>query len=370
LKIAYIGIKGFPSKWGADRVVEAVVRRLANRHDISVYCSRRDTSAAFVIPGVKLILLPYIPGKYFHMTSVDLFAAIHAVLFEGYDLIHLHHIEASFVLPLLKFKYKVITTSHGRITQGNKWGKIPSALMQAMEFPYSHLSDISTSVSQFDAIGLSKRYHKPVLYIPNGVEDALNLIHHDDGFKPGEGIQIQPKQFILFSAGRIIPLKGAHLLLEAYRQIQCNFPLLIVGDLTYDLSYAKLLKSLADERVKFIPFIESQAKLFNLIYQSFLYVFPSTNEGMSMSLLEAASTSTPILCSDIPANKTILQDNALYFSSGEITDLARKLEWAINYPEELQKFGIRARNWVRSNYSWDVIADNYEKLYKEVMHII
>jgi hypothetical protein len=38
-KIAFLGIKGLPSKAGADRVVESLVNNLAKFYNISVYCS-------------------------------------------------------------------------------------------------------------------------------------------------------------------------------------------------------------------------------------------------------------------------------------------------------------------------------------------
>ena len=85
-----------------------------------------------------------------------------------------------------------------------------------------------------------------------------------------------------------------------------------------------------------------------------------------MTLLEAASVGAPVLCSDIPANTAILPEQALYYSSGDVDDLAMKLKWAMNHPREMQLLGDSAQAWARANYSWDSVAARYENIYNLV----
>ena len=74
--------------------------------------------------------------------------------------------------------------------------------------------------------------------------------------------------------------------------------------------YGHMLRSMADDRVLFIPFVDSPPEVLGLVAQARLFVFPSTNslgmEGMSMMLLEAASIGAPILASDFPQNVAVL----------------------------------------------------------------
>ena len=120
---------------------------------------------------------------------------------------------------------------------------------------------------------------------------------------------------------------------------------------------------MADGRVKFIPFIESQSELFGIFRTARLLVFPSTVEAMSMVLLEAASLEVPIVCSDIPENKSVLHERAIFFQAGDASDLTAKLRWALDHPKELKKLAQSAAGWVREAYSWDSIAHRYENLY-------
>jgi glycosyltransferase involved in cell wall biosynthesis len=121
----------------------------------------------------------------------------------------------------------------------------------------------------------------------------------------------------------------------------------------------------ADDRTVFVPFVHSLTELLGLIKLSRLFVLPSINEGMSMALLEASSIGAPILCSDIPANTSVLPDQALYFHSNDVDDLANKLQWALDHPKEMSELGQRAEAWVKEKYSWDLIAEQYDQLYQQ-----
>lgn len=364
MRIAVLGIKGLPAKWGADRVVEEIVQRLALRHEITVYCSSREVPDGMKFPGVRLVRVPCLAGKFTHMVSVNLMAALH-VLFRGdYELVHLHNIETAFILPLLRLRNNVISTAHGRITAGNKWGKFATYVMRLMEYPFTHWSIIATSVSEKDAQDISSKYHREVIHIPNGVDVTSVMDVASPQLLAGAGVAV--KEYLIFVAGRIIPLKGAHLLLEAYNRLQGTNHLLLIGDLSQSPEYASQLKAMAGPRVIFVPFVSSKSLLLGLINQSSLLAFPSLSEGMSMTLLEAASVGAPVVCSDIPANRAVLAEHAVYFRSGDAGDLAEKLAWALEHPGEMTLRGQQAREWVRQRFSWDAIAEEYERLYMQV----
>ena len=365
MKIAYIGAKGLPSKGGAERVVEGIVTQLRDRHKLTVYCSSRFTPPETVIPGIRLIRVPCLDGKYTHMTTVNLMAAAHALAFGDYDLVHLHNMEASFILPLLRPRFPVVSTAHGRITPGNRWNNAVVTFLQTMELPFVYWSNLATSDSVIDADHLRTRCGRMVSYIPNGTDpdppvdlDAARALLQDLGVAPG--------QYVIFAAGRLLPLKGAHILIEAFQRVHRDLRLIVVSDLSQVPAYAQQLRSLADERVVFVPPVPTLQQLLGLVKLSRLLVFPSLSEGMSMMLLEAATTGTPILCSDIPVNQTVLPDQALFFKSGDVQDLAQKLEWALDHTADLEGLGRRAQAWVRDHFTWEAVARQYETIYAHV----
>ena len=368
MKIAYIGIKGLPSKGGAERVVEAIVQRLVDRHEITVYCSSRYTPPDAQVPGVRLLRMPCLSGKYTHMPSVDLLAAFHAVLFGDFDVVHIHNIEAAFVIPLLKTRYKVIATAHGRTYTVEKWSPLARKALRLTEYPFVFLTDARTSVSQPHAEEWQQRYRRKVHYIPNGIEERSGIDEQAARALLCNG-GMSRSEYILFAAGRIIPLKGCHLLIEAFRTLNSHLHLVIVGDLTQMPAYGQQLQQMAaeDDRIRLVPFVSFESQLMSILKGARLFVFPSTNEAMSMMLLEVASMRVPVVCSDIPENISVLADHALYFHSGSVDDLADKLQWALEHAEAMRGLGKAAQVWVQQNHSWDVIARQYEELYQQTL---
>lgn len=363
MKIAYLGIKGLPSKGGAERVVEAVVKRSTNGFRPVVYCDKNYTPAETQMPGVDFVRLPCLRGKYTRSLSLFILSAFHALLFGDYSVVHLHNSEACFIAPLLKLKYPIIGTNHGPAYERSKWNKLAKTLLRAIDYLYISVPNLLTSVSLPITRYYQSTFEKSVVYIPNGIDHDLPV---DD-----EGASSTLKQYdvhsdyILFAAGRMDPTKGCHFLLEAFSDIKCDLNLVVIGDSRTDAKYSRELWQIADARVRFIPFIGKKEELFGIFRKARFFVFPSTVEAMSMALLEAASLGLPVICSDIPANLAVLPEHALHFRSADVGDLQTKLAWAIDHPEEMTKLGIKAREWVREEFSWDVIAEKYMALYRD-----
>lgn len=365
MRIAYIGSKGLPSKSGTERVVEAIVSRLIGKHELTVYCDSRYTPRGTKVDGVHLIRIFTIKGKHIQATSLFFLSALHA-LFCRYDVIHVQSVEAGFILPILRLKYRVISTAHGapgRLVR-DKWGKVAQYLIRLMEYPFVFLSNYATSVSYPDAEYYRTRFNRNIIYIPNGVDDCVQF---DLGRATSRLLQVglEPGNFLLFAAGRIDPSKGCHLVLEALNHIRISNKLAIIGDLNQVPSYSDLLREIADDKqVVFIPPISDRELFFGMIKLARLFIFPSIYEGMSMMLLEAASLQAPIICSDILENKIVMQDNVKYFHSGDAIDLANQIQWTLEHPDETSSLGRKASIHVKNTLTWDKIAKQYEEIYR------
>jgi glycosyltransferase involved in cell wall biosynthesis len=249
----------------------------------------------------------------------------------------------------------------------SKWSRIEHFLMQLAEYPFMYSSNYTTAVSAMDVEYSYKRFKKKVIYIPNGVDVDIP-INRETALLELKRLGIPPHNFLLFAAGRIIERKGAHILLQAFKILGLDMPLAIIGDLAQVPDYEMRLKDLAgDMRVFFIPALEDGSMLFGILDLCKLFVFPSTAEGMSVMFLEAASLGIPMVCSDIPENTAVLGDNVLYFRSGDPADLADKIRWAIENPQEMTRLGQSSRNWVRKNFSWEGVASKYDALYQQCL---
>jgi glycosyltransferase involved in cell wall biosynthesis len=164
------------------------------------------------------------------------------------------------------------------------------------------------------------------------------------------------------------PTKGCHTLLEAHAAVG-RVPLIVVGDLFHAPHYDQKLREMASGRpVHFIDRLDNKAVLMGLLAQTRLFVFPSTVEAMSMMLLEAVSLGAPTIASDIPENTTMLPEWFPTFRVGDAADLARAARDYLALEQEVvAKLTCEAADWVKERFDWDVIAAQYEQVYRDAI---
>jgi len=136
----------------------------------------------------------------------------------------------------------------------------------------------------------------------------------------------------LLFAGRIVDVKGVHLLLEAMKILVHGKGLRSIKiDLYGDQShwrYVEKIKTLIEE-FKLQEFVRMtppvpQDELADLFRKYDIYVFPSLHEPFSITLIQAIAAGTPVVASDAGGNLEIVRDgkNGLAYSKGDARALA------------------------------------------------
>lgn len=354
-KIAVIGLKGLPAFGGAATVGQSLIEHLTQEFEFTVYSIASHADRQFDPPGYRQFIFKSFPLRKLNVFYYYLMSGIHAVFLRKYDLVHLHHIDGAFILPLLQRKYPVMVTSHARPQESEKWGLIARNLFNRNEKTVMRRASIFTVVSLKLRDYYMEAYGREVYYIPNGVNIQDNRPVTDSDSQVD----------LVFAAGRIIPLKGCHTMLKALIKLNYPGPVKIIGNIDQMPTYKKELKELAmDLDVEFMGLIREKTRLLDIIRGARFFIFPSYNENMSIMLLEAASVLTPIICSDIPENKVIFnEDEVLYFKSEDHDDLAEKIEWSISNPELMDKKSHKAYEKVLAVFTYEKISLEYRKLY-------
>lgn len=362
--VAVMGVKGLPAKGGGERVAEAIIKEaLSVHHQVTLYAKKSYFEPINIPDKLEIRLIRDLKGKHLSAFSFGLFSTIDALWFKKYDLIHLHYADFGYLVPLLRLRYKVLTTSHGAEYNRDKWGRFAKFCFKLSEIFFVKYSNICTCVSASLTDYYQKKYRKKVIYIANGIDSTKTENISQNVL---EKYKLSRDQYILFCSGRIIPSKGCDLLLQANKQLLLKMPLVIIGDMDADLSYKKYLLSYMGDNVRLINFISSKSELFGIIANCRLFVFPSTYEAMSMVLLEVAFLKKGIICSDILENYDTIGNNALFFKSGNIDSLRDKLKYAIEHPDTLKQMGEKAHCWVKENRSLRKMTQSYLKLYDEL----
>ncbi len=208
---------------------------------------------------------------------------------------------------------------------------------------------------------------KSVMLLPNGVHPIPGMVYDPQGFRIKYGLQ--SKQILLF-LGRLSPIKGPDLLLEAFVAIATRHPqavLVFAGpadELGAGLKAAVERLCLA-ARVIFIGFVAGQDKQDALAAADILVV-PSRQEAMSLVALEAGLCGTPVLLTDQCGFDELEAVGGGTVVPVRAEALAAGIDRMLDAPGELPAQGAKLRQLVLTRYTWDGISRQACKLYEQL----
>ena len=157
--------------------------------------------------------------------------------------------------------------------------------------------------------------------------------------------------------GRIDPGKGCEELIEyfgAYAGAQ--------GEATLALMGIKLMPIPEEPFIRFAGMLSETERL-EALEAATVVVVPSPYESLSLLALEAFTVGTPVLAnarSDVLTDHCQRSNAGLYYADRD--EFVESLTLLMSNPELREAMGRNGRAYVRSNYSWDVILDKYERM--------
>lgn len=191
------------------------------------------------------------------------------------------------------------------------------------------------------------------LYQPMDKSDARKVL----GLEPG-------KKYLLFGAMHALDdmNKGFEYLKEALKQIKdTNIELLVYGtndDMRkYDLSIP----------ARSLGYINKD-KIMVLLYNAVdVCIIPSLSENLSNTIMESLSCGTPVVAFNIGGNGDMIdhERNGYLAKEKDSEDLARGIEWCLEHNAD-GALNMNARKKVLSNYTIDIVAEQYKKLYESL----
>jgi len=181
-------------------------------------------------------------------------------------------------------------------------------------------------------------------------------------------------RFDLLFVGRLAPLKGVPVLLRALEKIKVRYSqvrLALVGDGEYSGYVTNLIGDLGlGENVVLTGFLPRE-DLYDIIASSRIVVMPSIQEGIPVSLFEAAAFGKSIVVSRLSGISEVLRDgiDCLMFSPGDVDECADRISLLLSNSDLCDKLGVNAKTNVSSKYSWDDIAKSTVKVYEECLNM-
>lgn len=368
MKVAFIGQKGvLPSarSGGVERRVFEIGKRLVEEgHQVTVYARRkRMPGTPNMVEGMKI---QYIPTLYLKNTEAivhTFLSTVHAI-WKGYDVYDYHGVGPStlcFLPRWFRKRSKVFATFHARDQFHQKWGWLAKKYLALGERAAVFMPHYCIVVSHLLQVFCRENFKAETICIPNGAD--VEKTNETDELKK---FDLESKQYFI-TVGRLIPFKGIHFLIEAYRRSEIKRKLVIIG--SGDNAYEDKLKKMAkgEDRILFLGFQEGRAlqQLFSHAYTLFQ---PSESEGLPLTVLEAMAYGVAPVVSDIPENLEAVHDAGFVFPSANVNAIHEVLEYIDSHPEEVAKNSRLAERVIEEHFTWDKAAEEVEELYITSFH--
>ena len=233
---------------------------------------------------------------------------------------------------------------------------------ERLNLRYLHRADTVCSISKAVRDDIKKRYDCASVLVYNGI--AVNEIRLADPVERTESFKIVQVSRLDHEK------KGQDLLIEAVARL-VNEGLDIKVDFIGDGKSDKFLKQMAEQKgiSRAVTFLGSRTReyIYTHLCDYNLFVQPSRKEGFGLTIAEAMAAGVPVLVSDRPGPKEVVEDGELgvLFQSGNIDSLTEAIRHIYN---EYETFYVRAKRvaapYCRKMYDIENTANNYIKSYQ------
>lgn len=210
------------------------------------------------------------------------------------------------------------------------------------------------------------------LFLDRGLAIEKNCL-----LSPGSGVDLQKfefkkleerKNFNILMVARLLRDKGTEELVKATRRIKKKYPFVrvqLLGPVAAENRTAVSKSELAawvQEGV--VEHLGESDDVRPFLYDADCVVLPSYREGTPKSLLEAAATGRPIVTTDVPGCREVVehQFNGLLCEPRNDVDLEKKIEEIIlSSIGNRQKMGRNGRKKMEAQFSQDIVCDVFLK---------
>ncbi len=167
-------------------------------------------------------------------------------------------------------------------------------------------------------------------------------------------------------ASRLVPENNADLIIQAFERIKSERTLAIAGGANYRSAFIDRLKRAKDPRVRFLGHVGDPEDVKELHCNTYAYLHGHSMGGTNPSLLKALGYGNCVVALRTPFNEEVMTDHGIYFER-DVEDLTQKLNHLESHPEVAAEFRRRAPERIRDAYSWELITDQYEELFLQLV---
>lgn len=204
--------------------------------------------------------------------------------------------------------------------------------------------------------------------IQNGVE--LDVLSAEDGAKLREELCIRADEKNICCVGRLEKQKGQDILIDAVAMLireKIKIRLILVGDGEMNRKLHDRVRHFGLEEK--VLFLGRRYDIARILSASDIYAAPSRWESFNIALGEAMLSGKPCVATEIPGHADILIDGVTGLSvpADDAAALASGIAQLLDQPEEAQRMASAAKERMQAEFTSEIMAKKYEKLYLDLM---
>ncbi len=367
MRIAITGTRGIPNRYGGfEQFAEGLsVRMVKKGQEVLVYNPEDHEFKESNFKGVNLIKISA-PFKWNPPLSSLLydFLCLRDALKRKPDLIFNCGHTPSVFLKILRNPKKIPIIFHmdGMEWKRKKWGWFARAYLRFSERLAVKWADYQV----VDNLEIQHYYQKKYGITPANIAYGADIPTENEVNKellPVEYYEIINKEPYFLVISRLEPENNTDLILKAFLKSGTEDQLVVIGNTNTKFG-KKLVKEFGKyTNIKFLgPVFDKQ--ILNIFRKhSKAYVHGYSAGGTNPSLLEAMAVSCTIFTHDNSYNRSVLGENAFYFSTVSLLkEYFRGLgKLGKKKDEKIKENLIR----IKENYSWDRVCDQYARVFGE-----
>ncbi len=353
MRIALLGTRGIPARYGGfETFAEELSTRLAQRgHEVTVYCRERFAGGAY--RGVQLRYLPTIRHKYFDTMAHTFLSTLDLLRRRADVALYCNGANAIFTILPRWLGIPTALNVDGLERKRKKWNRVAKAWYLISEW----LATFCPSAVITDARAIQdyyrSRYGKQSAFIPYGA--AVGPVESGEIL---EKLALERRRYFLY-VSRMEPENHPLEVRQAFETLDTPMKLALIGDAPYAREYIRRVRDTTDSRVV-APGAIYGVGYHELGSHCFAYIHATEVGGTHPALIEAMGRGALVVYRNTAENAEVAGDAGIPFEPAE---LAAKLRLVLAMQEsERAALRRKAMERVRALYSWERVADEYERL--------
>lgn len=274
---------------------------------------------------------------------------------DRFDVIHAHEWESCYFL--WKHGYRTIYTSHTPtwlVARGRERARdLLRRLSGRHEYWVIKRALLTIALGDYFRIPNAN-----ICVIPNGIRaEEWRKVH------------VAKSNFTIVLVGRVSPIKGVHLLIDAVRMLRFPVEVFILGSLSgvfgesaeitsYAKSMVERARGLPIHFTGFVP--HGSPEFLRYLSMADLGVIPSSFESQSTAALEFLAMGVPIVASSVGGLRGVVHESVgRLFAPGDSRALCERITELHDDERGRLELATRARPYVVQNFSWRSCAERY-----------